>query len=159
MTSRETIAGLVQHILKNDKKDNHDACEGLASYIEHGGDLSDIGKQEREILARLVRRQSPRKPGQRFKDKQGRDLEWRDFQICCDIAYLHGNGLPIETESRYDKSVSAVEYPAKDAVTVVASTWGLEGRTVAGIWYKRDKNQPKFKCREKMGRRSKEFAW
>jgi hypothetical protein len=52
--------------------------EWFASYIENGGDLSELTEMEREQLARIVRGPTGT----------------RNRQICCEFAYLIGTGMP-----------------------------------------------------------------
>ena len=130
MTPREIIAGLVGHIIQTDQR------EGLASYIEAGGDLSDIGDHEREILARLVRGESPRKRGQKQNSNES-----RDWSICADVAWLQGLGQPV--------------YPGRneDACEMVASRYHLSARQVLRIWESRDRDNPYWEHQKQMGRK------
>jgi hypothetical protein len=95
--------------------------EWFASYIENGGDLSELTQTEREELARIVR---------------GATAD-RNRQICCEIAYLIGTGMPAYTDSGKFNPSHVVEHDAEDACTVIAQTMGLEPDYVRKIWSKR----------------------
>ena len=99
--------------------------ERFASYIENGGDLSELTQTEREKLARIVR---------------GATAE-RDRQICCEIAYLIGTGMPAYTDSGKLNPSHVVECDAEDACTVIAETRGLKPDYVRKIWSKRTNDE------------------
>lgn len=99
--------------------------EWVASYIENGGDLSELTQTEREEFARIVR---------------GSTGE-RNRQICCEIAYLIGTGMPAYTDSGKFNPSPVVESDAEDACTVVAQTRSLEPDYVRKIWSKRTKDE------------------
>jgi hypothetical protein len=99
--------------------------EWVASYIENGGDLSELSQTEREELARIVRGST----GERSR------------QICCEIAYLIGTGMPAYTDSGKFNPSPVVESDAEDACTVIAQTRGLEPDYVRKIWSKRTEDK------------------
>jgi hypothetical protein len=105
--------------------------EPLAQYIESGGDLSGVTNDEREILARLVRGQKPRKRGQKLE----KGLEERNWQICLEVVCLKAYGLPAYTGSG---AVNHKPSLATDACSVVNERWELSEGTVQKIWDKRD---------------------
>ena len=96
----------------------------FASYIENGGDLTRITDFERGAVAMLIR---GRKHG-------------RNWDICCQIAYLIGTGLPAYTDSGKLNSSPAVEGTTEDACTVIAETVGLKPEYVRKIWSQRNED-------------------
>jgi hypothetical protein len=100
-------------------------AEALASYIESDGDLSELLPIDRAALAQMVRGSTGA----------------RNRQICCEIAYLIGTGMPAYTDSREFNPSPVVEYKAEDACTVIAETMGLEPGYVRKIWAKRTEDK------------------
>ncbi len=99
--------------------------EWFASYIENGGDLSKLTQTEREQLAEIVRGPTGT----------------RNRQICSEIAYLIGTGMPAYTNSRKFNPSPVVECKTEDACTVIAETMGLEPDYVRKIWAKRTEDK------------------
>jgi hypothetical protein len=101
--------------------------EWFASYIENGGDLSELTDFERQDLAQIVRGST----GARHR------------QICCQIAYLMGTGLPAATDSgKLTSSPVVVDGNTDDdACTVIAETMGLRPEYVRKIWSKRTEDK------------------
>ncbi len=126
--------------------------EALAAYIENGGDLSEIDKKRREVLAHLVLGTPLRKRG---RPKQN---EERNRNIRMDIAYLKGNGLPAYTNeaSQRPRSVPVVQVDSTTAAKVVSEVYRLTEKTVIKIWERRDKDDPEWALREASGARFKD---
>jgi hypothetical protein len=99
--------------------------EWFASYIENGGDLSDLTEMEREQLARILRGPTGT----------------RNRQICCEIAYLIGTGMPAYTDSGKFNPSPVVECDAEDACIVIAETVGLEPDYVRKKWANRTEDK------------------
>jgi hypothetical protein len=95
--------------------------EALASYIESDGDLSELLPADRVIFAQMVRGSTGA----------------RKREMCTEIAYLVGTGMPAYTNSRNDRPSPVVEYDAHDACVVIAETRGLDPDYVRKIWAKR----------------------
>ena len=108
---------------------HEDENEPLAQFIESGG-LSGLANNERDILARLVRRLSPRKRGQ----KLGKGNAERNWQICLEVVCLKAYGLSVQSSGKVKHKPSL----ATDACSVVAERWNLSEGTVEKIWAKRD---------------------
>jgi hypothetical protein len=142
------LAVLIQKVIKFGNSER----EGIAAYIENGGDLSKLGDHERKVLALLVRGKSPRKRGRPPQNEK------RDRDILHQLAYLKGNGLPVSTNegSQRERSVPVVEFPAKTGAEVIADVCGLKEQTVIHIWDNRDKDDPELVEWEAKGKRFKD---
>lgn len=105
-----------------------DDPEPLATYVECGGDLSGLSGEERSILARLIRRKSPRLPGQRRSDllsRHGNEI------IRIMIAYYKGfTGLPAYVKPTPTYSVS----DDGDCCRRIAKDFGISFSTAVRAW-------------------------
>lgn len=130
------LSALIQKVIKFGQSER----EGIAAYIENGGDLSRLCDQEREVLALLIRGKSPRKRGRPKRNAK------RDRGILQELAYLKGNGLPVSTNegSERERSIPLVEGVATTGAEVIASVYGIKPGRIKQIWDDRDKENPEL---------------
>jgi hypothetical protein len=105
----------------------------FASYIENGGDLSSINIFQRSMLASIVR---------------GNTAE-RHLDICRQVAFLKGTGLPVYTDSQKRRKSPVVESNTEvsdDACTVVGEVMGRKPEYVQKIWQKRTQDMQLDLC-------------
>ena len=94
----------------------HDDREPLASYIESGGDLSELSDEEREILARFVR------TGKRRTHEKVPPI-LRNREICDRLAYLGGRGYSRPESIR----IAAQEFDVSTG-TIRKTIWPNRGK-------------------------------
>lgn len=146
-SARQFLADCVDCLLATGKS------TPLADWIEYGGDLSDIGPHEREVLARLVRTGKPLKRGQKRRDFAKRG---RNYIIRCRIAQLAGYGLPVNSDSALPIKVLGIEGLATDAVGVASDYFELGREQIYQVWLGREPEDPNLAYWFDVGQKAKD---